>query len=106
MKIENYQQRLVQTLFKDRESISKSRLRRCRNQRFILKSRFQSMTAPKSEREGNLLVWVFERIKSLVAIILLLAQSARGQFEQLRQKRNREPPKNQGGEGRGKEKEL
>ena len=83
MKIQNYQQRLVQTLFKDRESISKSRLRRCRDQRFILKSRFQSMTASKSEREGNFLVWVFERIKSLVAIILLLAQSARGQFEQL-----------------------
>ena len=62
MKIQNYQQRLVQALFKDRESISKSRLRRCRNQRFILKSRVHSMTAPESEREGNLLECVLKEL--------------------------------------------
>jgi len=78
MKFQNYQQCLIQTLVKDTVSISKSRLGRYRAQRFILKARFQSMTAPESEREVHPLVWVFVRIKSLVTIILLLAQSARG----------------------------
>ena len=83
MKFQNYQQRWIQTLVKDSESISKSRLRRGRDQRFILKSRSRSMAAPESRREVHLPVWVFDRMKSLVAIIFLLAQSARGQFEQL-----------------------
>ena len=84
MRCQNYQQRLIRTLVKDRESISKSRLRRCRAQMLILKSRFQSATAPELEREVHPLVWVFERVKSLVAIIFLLAESARGQLEQPR----------------------
>lgn len=83
MRCQNYQQRLIRTLVKDRESISKSRLRRCRAQMLVLKSRFQSATAPELEREVHPLVWVFERIKSLIAIIILLAESARGQLEQL-----------------------